>query len=125
VTRLIRCCGTPLPQVLDLSVVTTVAAGGGASASVDLMTRRVPNILTLSITAVGFALAASNGRIAGACGGFALGLLLMLPGHFIGATGAGDVKLFAALGTLLGPGPIATAFFYTALAGGGLAGLGA
>ena len=45
----------------------------------------------------------------------------MLPGHLIGATGAGDVKLFAALGALLGPGRIATAFFYTALAGGVLA----
>jgi prepilin peptidase CpaA len=45
----------------------------------------------------------------------------MLPGYFIGATGAGDVKLFAALGSLLGPWPIATAFLYTALAGGVMA----
>jgi prepilin peptidase CpaA len=45
----------------------------------------------------------------------------MLPGHVIGATGAGDVKLFAALGTLLGPKAIAMAFLYTALAGGLLA----
>src|SRR5262245_15922463 len=53
--------------------------------------------------------------------GFAVGLALMLPGHVIGATGAGDVKLFAALGTLLGPHAIVMAFFYTALAGGALA----
>ena len=45
----------------------------------------------------------------------------MLPGHVIGATGAGDVKLFAALGTLLGPKAIAMAFLYTALAGGAIA----
>ena len=43
----------------------------------------------------------------------------MLPGHLIGATGAGDVKLFAAAGALIGPAHIVTAFIYTALAGGG------
>jgi prepilin peptidase CpaA len=45
----------------------------------------------------------------------------MLPGHLVGATGAGDAKLFAALGTLLGPRGIVVAFAYTALAGGVLA----
>ena len=45
----------------------------------------------------------------------------MLPGHVIGKTGAGDVKLFAALGTLLGPTHIVVAFLYTAIAGGLLA----
>jgi prepilin peptidase CpaA len=53
--------------------------------------------------------------------GLALGLALMLPGHLIGATGAGDVKLFAAVGAFIGPVHILTAFLYTALAGGGLA----
>jgi prepilin peptidase CpaA len=50
-----------------------------------------------------------------------VGLLLMLPGHVIGGTGAGDVKLFAAIGALLGPIGIAVAFLYTAIAGGLLA----
>ena len=36
--------------------------------------------------------------------GFFLGFLLMLPGHVLGATGAGDVKLFAAAGAVLGAG---------------------
>jgi prepilin peptidase CpaA len=56
-----------------------------------------------------------------AFGGLALGLALMLPGHVIGATGAGDVKLLAALGTLLGPGRTGSAFLYSAIAGGVLA----
>ncbi len=34
----------------------------------------------------------------------------MLPGHLIGATGAGDVKLFAAAGAFIGPAHILTAF---------------
>ena len=46
---------------------------------------------------------------------------MMLPGHVFGATGAGDVKLFAAAGTLLGSGRIVTAFLFVAIAGGVLA----
>jgi prepilin peptidase CpaA len=45
----------------------------------------------------------------------------MLPGHIVGATGAGDVKLFAAVGSILGPAGIAVAFVYTAIFGGALA----
>jgi prepilin peptidase CpaA len=45
----------------------------------------------------------------------------MLPGHLFGATGAGDVKLFAAAGALLGPATTVQAFMYTAIVGGILA----
>jgi prepilin peptidase CpaA len=45
----------------------------------------------------------------------------MLPGHVFGATGAGDVKLFAAAGALLGPATTVQAFLYTAVIGGVLA----
>ena len=105
-------------------VLAAVALGGGAAATIDLRTRRVPNQLTLAIGVLGLALAASHTTgmtIAGALAGFAIGLALMLPGHVIGATGAGDVKLFAALGTWLGPAHIVMAFLYTAIAGGLLA----
>jgi prepilin peptidase CpaA len=50
-----------------------------------------------------------------------VGLAFMLPGFLIGATGGGDVKLFAALGTMLGPRSIGFAFLYTLIAGGLLA----
>lgn len=105
-------------------VIAAVAASGCTSAALDLQTRRVPNWLTLGITALGIGLAAAHWTdrsIAAALGGFAVGLLIMLPGHVVGATGAGDVKLFAAVGTLLGPAGIAAAFVYTALFGGALA----
>jgi prepilin peptidase CpaA len=105
-------------------VIAAVAASGVASSALDLQTRRVPNWLTLGITALGISLAATHWTdrsIAAALGGFAVGLLVMLPGHVVGATGAGDVKLFAAVGTLLGPAGIAAAFVYTAIFGGALA----
>jgi prepilin peptidase CpaA len=107
--------------MFEPSTVCAVLAGGTSSAIVDLYTRRVPNELTLGIGRLGVALAAihmTGVSVPGALGGFALGLVLMLPGHVIGATGAGDVKLFAALGTLLGPSRTGMAFLYTALAGG-------
>ena len=50
--------------------------------------------------------------------GMVIGLLLMMPGHVIGATGAGDVKLMAAVGAVVGTGSIVRVFLYTAVAGG-------
>lgn len=114
----------PSPVPSNAFVIAAVAGSGGASAAFDLRTRRVPNWLTLGITALGMMLAAAhltNQSIATALGGFAVGLLLMLPGHIVGATGAGDVKLFAAVGSILGPAGIAVAFVYTAIFGGALA----
>ena len=108
----------------DALLIAAVAGSGGASAALDLRTRRVPNWLTLGITGLGVSLAAAHltrVSVTGALAGFALGLLLMLPGHVIGATGAGDVKLFAAVGTLLGPAGVVVAFLYTAILGGALA----
>jgi prepilin peptidase CpaA len=108
----------------DALVLAVVAASAGVSAAVDLRTRRVPNWLTFGTATLGLALAAahvSRMHVGDALRGFAVGLLLMLPGHLIGKTGAGDVKLFAAIGTLLGPKPTAIAFVYTAVVGGVLA----
>jgi prepilin peptidase CpaA len=113
-----------LLRTSDAIVVGVVAAGGGASAYVDLLSRRVPNALTFGIAALGIALAASHVTglsVVAALAGLLVGFVLMLPGHVIGATGAGDVKLFAAIGTLLGPAGIVAAFLYTAIAGGLLA----
>jgi prepilin peptidase CpaA len=108
----------------DLIVIGTLTAGVAAAAFIDLKTRRVPNALTglLALSGIVFATFGIGHLTVGAAVlGLLLGLALMLPGHLFGATGAGDVKLFAAMGSLLGPAPIVGAFFYTALAGGVLA----
>jgi prepilin peptidase CpaA len=113
-----------LAKPSDLIVLATVAAGAGGGAAIDVWTRRVPNPLTVVLAAIGVLLAAygvSGITVGASVAGFLIGMALMLPGHLLGATGAGDVKLFAAMGALLGPAAIATAFFYTALAGGVLA----
>lgn len=99
-------------------------AGTGAAAAIDLRVRRIPNALTAALAVVAFAVAASGVGPIGlgaAVLGFLLGLAFMLPGHVFGAIGAGDVKLFAAAGALLGPATTVRAFLYTAIAGGVLA----
>lgn len=101
--------------------LTLVFVGASLAAVIDLATRRIPNVLTVGIATCGLALAGlhvAGVGLAAAIGGLLVGFLLMLPGHVIGRTGAGDVKLLAALGTVLGPAGVAAAFVYTLIAGG-------
>jgi len=106
--------------------VTTIAVSicSLTAAVIDLRTRRVPNGLTGAAAAIGVAMALTGtGRvgIVGAVLGGVIGLTLMLPGYLWGATGGGDVKLLAAVGTLLGPDRVLIAFFGMAIGGGLLA----
>jgi prepilin peptidase CpaA len=113
-----------LAKLSDFFAIATIIAGTGIGAAIDLRTRRVPNPLTMGLAAIGVLYAAvgiGGVSISASLEGLALGLALMLPGHLIGATGAGDVKLFAAAGAFVGPAHILTAFIYTALAGGAIA----
>lgn len=101
--------------------LTIILVGATAAAFADLGARRIPNPLVGAIAGAGLALAGLHPTGAGlgtALGGLCVGALLMLPGHLFGRTGAGDVKLLAALGTLLGPAGAAVAFVYTLIAGG-------
>ena len=108
----------------DLIVPAALLAGLGCGAVIDIRQRRIPNVVSVTTAAVGVALAASGLSgltVASSLAGLAAGFALMLPGHVIGGTGAGDVKLFAAAGTLLGTGRILPAFLFVAIAGGALA----
>jgi prepilin peptidase CpaA len=109
---------------LNIPTVMAVAGSGAASALIDMRTRRVPNPLTLGIAVTGLALAAtrwSGLTVTGAALGLGVGVALMLPAYVFGAMGGGDLKLFAALGTFLGPRPTVAAFVYTLIVGGVLA----
>ncbi len=100
-----------------------LASGLAAAVVIDVRTRRIPNWLTASLAAAGLGMAFAGGGVSPrqAALGLIAGLLLMMPSHLIGATGAGDVKLMAAVGSLLGPGLVLRAFLFTAVAGGVLA----
>ena len=62
---------------------------------------------------VGVGLAASHASgisLGASIAGFLVGLALMMPGHMLGATGAGDVKFMAAVGAIVGPALVVSAF---------------
>ena len=97
-------------------------AGTGTGAAIDLVTRRIPNGV-VAVTAAAGLVAAAGGASDISVGSslLGIGIMLMLPGHLFGATGAGDVKLFGAVGAVVGVERIMWAFGYTAIAGGVLA----
>ena len=105
-------------------MIAAVVAAAGTAAAIDLRTGRIPNPLTATVAAAGFGFAVfglTGQSMAGALAGAAIGFVVMLPGYIFGGTGAGDVKLLAALGTWLGPAGVVMAFLYSAIAGGVLA----
>jgi len=106
------------------AAIGVLAVGLVAATVIDLRSRRIPNQLTASMAAAGIGLAAlgwSGSAIGASLAGLVLGLLLMTPGYALGATGAGDVKLMAAVGAILGPSLVLSAFICTSIAGGVLA----
>jgi prepilin peptidase CpaA len=89
--------------------------------AIDLRRRRIPNALTFGAAAAGLVLQSLLGGTAGlsaAATGLGVGLVILLPGYLIRATGAGDVKLMAAVGTFLGPNWVLVAGVLSILAGG-------
>jgi prepilin peptidase CpaA len=100
--------------------LVVLSLGLAAAVVIDVRDRRIPNWLTGSIAGAGFGLAVGGGAVtpAQAALGLLTGLLLMMPGHVIGATGAGDVKLMAAIGSVVGPELALRSFLYSAVAGG-------
>jgi prepilin peptidase CpaA len=101
-----------------------IVGAGVAATAVDIRQRRVPNVLTMGLASVGLLLAMAglgSVTLGGALGGLALGLALLLPAHVFGALGAGDVKLLAAFGALLGPADVFDAFLRAAILGGVMA----
>ena len=103
-----------------MAPLIVLALGLGTAVVTDIRTRRIPNWLTAGMASAGFGIAVGGGHVTPvqAALGMALGLMLMLPGHLIGATGAGDVKLMAAVGSVVGTASIMRVFLYTAIAGG-------
>lgn len=105
---------------MNTALVILVAALVAASLT-DIAHRRIPNAITYPLAAFGllYHLHASgmNGLIFSITGILA-GAALLLVFHLLGKMGAGDVKLMAAVGSILGPAVVLTASLYSALAGG-------
>jgi prepilin peptidase CpaA len=106
---------------MDVVASVTATTAASLAAIVDVRSRRIPNWLTASLVLSGLVLNVWRFGPSGAVlalAGVALGLAILLPLYAIHAMGAGDVKLLAGLGAVLGPQVLISVAIYGALAGG-------
>jgi prepilin peptidase CpaA len=111
-----------MPPAIEITLILLVSA----AAWTDLRTRNIPNWITVSGAAAGLGLHIVYGGIYGAMqsvAGAALGLAIFLGLYAAGGMGAGDVKLFGAVGAFVGPHALILIFVLTGLLGG-IAGIG-
>jgi prepilin peptidase CpaA len=90
----------------------------------DVRYRRIPNAFVLATLFGGLVVNIIFGGLQGALGslgGCVLAFTLMFILHVFGAMGAGDVKLFAAIGAVMGAPLVVPTFFVVILTGGVLA----
>jgi prepilin peptidase CpaA len=90
----------------------------------DVRYRRIPNAFVLATLISGLTLNVILGGWRGglnSVGGCVLAFILMFMLHVFGAMGAGDVKLFAAIGSVLGAQLVLPTFVVVVLTGGVLA----
>jgi prepilin peptidase CpaA len=90
----------------------------------DARYRRIPNAFVLATLVAGLSVNTIINGTQGALtslGGCALAFALMFMLHIFGAMGAGDVKLFAAIGSLVGTSLVVPTFLVVVLVGGALA----
>jgi len=108
---------TFLPVTVQLLLLGVVAIAG----FYDLRFRRIPNWLVLIGLIVGIGLNSFLFEWAGlerALLGMGLALLVYFPLYLLRAMGAGDAKLMAAVGSILGPGNWLAVFVLTSVLGG-------
>jgi len=101
-------------EIVLVAMVTTAAWS-------DFRVRRIPNWITLPAALLGLGLQTFYGGIPGALAslagaGLGLGIFLIL--YLFGGMGAGDVKLFGAVGAFVGPQALILVFVITGLLGG-------
>lgn len=107
--------------VLDLGTQLLLAALTLVAAAYDIRFRRIPNWLVLTGLIVGLAWNSFNSGLSGlghAAAGLGLGFALYFPLYLLRARGAGDVKLLAAAGAIIGPGNTVWLFLLANVLGG-------
>src|SRR6185312_11284104 len=87
----------------------------------DVRYRRIPNAFVVATLIAGLFLNLIMGGISGglsSLGGCLFAFILMFMLHIFGAMGAGDVKLFAAIGSVIGAHLILPTFLVVVITGG-------
>ena len=109
------------PEVMKLIFLVPLAA---VVIYYDVRYRRIPNTLVLATLLAGLAIntifSGVHGTISSALG-FGLAFVPMFLMHIFGTMGAGDVKLFGAIGAVLGVGLVPLTFVVVVMLGAALA----
>jgi prepilin peptidase CpaA len=106
---------------VDFAIEAILAATVLIAAITDLLYSRVPNWLVLPVTVLALCLHFADAGVQGllfSLGGWVAGFALLIGFYALGGTGAGDVKLLAAVGALSGTSRVFSIFLYSALFGG-------
>jgi prepilin peptidase CpaA len=118
-------CGAIFAVMNVAQIIPTLASAVAVTAAMtDVRDRRIPNRLTYPAMIAGLVVQAAGhgwrGLLLSLVGGLIFGGLFLIF-HLVRAMGAGDVKLAAALGCIIGPAASWQVMFATAVAGGALA----
>src|SRR5262245_45845647 len=106
-----------MPAAIQIVLIAVVAA----AAVWDVRTRRIPNELIVAGALSGLVLHGARTGVEGvliSLEGGLFGFALFIVFFLVRGMGAGDVKLFAAVGALVGPQILPLVFVFTALIGG-------
>ncbi len=93
-------------QILLILRFAAAIAGGVLAMRTDLVHRKIPNKLTITLLALGLVFRTCTEQLPGllsAVQGAALGFAVLFMVFAVGGGGAGDVKFMAAVGAWLGP----------------------
>ena len=109
---------------LFIVIIALLVPLAGIITYYDVRYRRIPNAFVLATLASGLIINTIYNGLGGtlmSLGGCAIAFMLMFILHIFGAMGAGDVKLFAAVGSLMGTNLVLPTFLVVILTGGALA----
>ena len=108
---------------MDVGLNVTLIAITSIAAVFDIKERRIPNWVILFGLIGGVVLSALQGstELIISIVSFVIGIIALLIPFAFGWMGAGDVKLFAAVGALLGYSRLPRVFFYSCLVAGSIA----
>ena len=91
---------------MPLSIIASTVVFTGVCIALDVRTRRIPNTITGPAIVLGAALNLFHAGLYGlvcSLAGLLVTIVILLGPFALGGIGGGDVKMMAALGTLLGP----------------------
>ncbi len=108
---------------MDVAILLMVYLAGCFAIAVfmDFYCHKIPNWLVLLTLLVGVIGHIGVDQFAGlffSVGGFVTGLLCFIPFYLFGRMGAGDVKLLAAVGAIIGPSLVTISALSTVVLGG-------